>query len=161
VRFGLGVLEGLFSGTLRDAIAGDDSVAAQYAAIGRVGFAAALIGGAVAGLSASLYLRRSGLTWPAHIAAGATPGLLLLFADVATRLGGAPLLRAATGNDIFDRRALDLVSDTRLSTALVVLFTGAIVAIVVHGRALGPTPAPDPAPRGRTTPARGPQRRRR
>jgi hypothetical protein len=138
-------------------------VAAQYAAIGRVSFAMALLGGAVAGLTASWYLRRTtpGSTWPAHLAAGAAPGLLLLAADVATRVGGGPLLRLATGNDVADRIALDLVGKSRLSTALVVLFTGAIAAIVSHGRTLGTTPAPDPAPKGRTTPTRGPQRRRR
>jgi hypothetical protein len=163
VRFGLGLVEGLFSGQLREAIATDDSVAAQYAAIGRVSFAMAVLRGAVAGLTASWYLRRGtpDLKWPAHLAAGAAPGLLLLAADVATRVGGGPLLRLATGNDIADRIALDLVGKSRLSTALVVLFTGAIAAIVAHGRTLGTTPAPDPAPKGRTTPARGPQRRRR
>lgn len=162
VRFALGVLEGLFGGRLREAIAGDESVAAQLAAVGQIGFAMALIGGAVAGLTASLYLRNSGLKWPAHLAAGAAPGLLLLIADVATRIGGTPLLRAMSGNDTFDERALRLVADTRLSTALVVLFTGAVVAIIVHGRTLGPaTAAPDQARKGRTTPVRGPQRRRR
>jgi hypothetical protein len=163
VRFGLGLVEGLFSGELREAIATDDSVAAQYAAIGRVSFFMALIGGVIAGLTASWYLHRSdrGLKWPAHLAAGATPGLLLLAADALTRVGGGPLLRLATGDDLADRIALDLVGQSRLSTALVVLFTGAIVAIVAHGRTLGTTPEPDPAPKGRTTPARGPQRRRR
>jgi hypothetical protein len=162
VRFALGVLEGLFGGRLREAIAGDGSVAAQLAAVGQIGFAMALIGGAVAGLTASLYLRKSGLKWPAHVAAGAAPGLLLLIADVATRIGGTPLLRAMSGNDTFDERALRLVADTRLSTALVVLFTGAVAAIIVHGRTLAPaTAAPDQARKGRTTPVRGPQRRRR
>jgi hypothetical protein len=142
-------------------------VAAQYAAIGRVSFFMALIGGVAAGLTASWYLRRTALgpaadlKWPAHLAAGAMPGLILLAADVATRIGGGPLLRVATGDDIADRLALDLVGRSRLSTALVVLFAGAIAAIFAHGRTLGTTPEPDPAPKGRTTPARGPQRRRR
>jgi hypothetical protein len=163
VRFLLGLIEGLFSGRLREALATDDSVAAQYAAIGRVSFFMALIGGTIAGLTASWYLRRSdrGLTWPAHLAAGAIPGLLLLAADVLTRVGGGPLLRLATGDDLADRIALDLVGQSRLSTALVVLFTGAIVAILSHGRTLGTTPEPAPARKGRTTPARGPRRRRR
>ncbi len=167
VRFALGFLEGLFGGRLREAIARDDSVAAQLAAVGQIGFAMALLGGAVAGLTASIYLRRSGLKWPAYLAAGAAPGLLLLVADVATRLGGTPLLRAMSGNDAFDERATRLVADTRLSTALVVLFTGAVVAIIVHGRTLGPAKAEpvkattDQVRKGRTTPVRGPQRRRR
>jgi hypothetical protein len=167
VRFALGFLEGLLGGRLREAIARDNSVAAQLAAVGQIGFAMALVGGAVAGLTASVYLRKSGLKWPAHLAAGAAPGLLLLIADVATRIGGTPLLRAMGGNDAFDERATQLVAATRLSTALVVLFTGAVVAIIVHGRTLGPakagpaTAAPDQARKGRTTPTRGPQRRRR
>jgi hypothetical protein len=162
VRFVLGFVEGFFGGRLREAIARDDSIAAQLAAVGQVGFAMALLGGAVAGLTASLYLRRANLAWPAHLAAGAAPGLLLLIADVATRIGGTPLLRLTSGNDGFDERATQLVADTRLSTALVVLFTGAVVAIIVHGRTLGPAKAvPDQAPKGRTTPVRGPQRRRR
>jgi hypothetical protein len=181
VRFALGFLEGLFGGRLREAIVRDDSVAAQLAAVGQIGFAMALVGGAVAGLTASVYLRRSGLKWPAYLAAGAAPGLLLLIADVATRLGGTPLLRAMSGGDVFDERATRLVAATRLSTALVVLFTGAVAAIIVHGRSLDAaknkldaakntkepakkepaTAAPGRARKGRTTPARGPQRRRR
>jgi hypothetical protein len=187
VRFALGFLEGLFGGRLREAIVRDDSVAAQLAAVGQIGFAMALVGGAVAGLTASVYLRRSGLKWPAYLAAGAAPGLLLLIADVATRLGGTPLLRAMSGGDTFDERATRLVAATRLSTALVVLFTGAVVAIIVHGRTLDAakkepakavpakrepaqtqlaktepaTAAPGRPRKGRTTPVRGPQRRRR
>ena len=162
VRFALGFLEGLVGGRLREAITRDDSVAAQLAAVGQIGFAMALLGGAVAGLVAALYLRRTELKWPAFLAAGAAPGLLLLLAEVATRIGGTPLLHLTSGNDEFDQRATRLVADTRLSTALVVLFTGAVVAIIVHGRTLGPARAtPDQARKGRTTPVRGPQRRRR
>ncbi|GIJ69401.1 hypothetical protein [Virgisporangium ochraceum] len=150
VRFALGFLEGLFGGRLREAIVRDDSVAAQLAAVGQIGFAMALLGGAVAGLTASLYLRRSGLKWPAHLAAGAAPGLLLLIAEVATRLGGTPLLSAMSGNDTFDERATQLVADTRLSTALVVLFTGAVVAIIVHGRTLSSAPPPPARTTART-----------
>jgi hypothetical protein len=157
--FTVGWIERLFSGKLHEVFASDASPAAQFAAAGRLSLAVALIGGAVVGLAAYLYLRNSGLAWPAFLAAGAAPGLLLLAADLATRVGGGPLLGLAGRGSDADRIALEYVGANRLSTALVVLFTGAITAIVAHGRALPSSRGADPAPTGRTTPARGPRRR--
>ena len=124
--------------TLREAIARDDSVAAQYAAIGQIAFAMALLGGVAAGLTASLVPapQRRGLKWPAHLAAGATPGLLLLVG----RRGDADRRRAAaervSGNDTSTSARTGAGGRRRrLSTALVVLFAGAMVAIIVHAAA--------------------------
>jgi hypothetical protein len=138
--FAVGWIERLFSGKLQDIFAGDGSPAAQFAAAGRLSLAIALLGGAVAGLCAYRYLRArgAGLKWPAFLAAGAAPGLLLLVADLATRVGGGPLVRLAERTSVADRIALEYVGANRLSTALVVLFTGGITAIIAHGRTLPP-----------------------
>jgi len=130
----VGLLERAFNGRLFQAFAEGRSPAAQLAAAGRLSLLVALLGGAVAGLVAYLYLRRDrGLSWPAYLAAGATPGLLLLATDAATRLGGGPLVTLAGGREA-DRIALDYLAANRLSTALVVLFMGAITAIMAFGR---------------------------
>jgi hypothetical protein len=136
--FGVGLVESLFSGQLREWFAANASVAAQAQAAGRLSLAVALVGGVVAGLCAYAYLRRRdrGLRWPAYLAAGATPGLLLLATDAASRIGGAPLLRLAGSGSAIDQAALSYVATARLNTALVVLFTGAVTAILAHGRTL-------------------------
>jgi hypothetical protein len=159
VWFGVGLAEGLFTGSLQRLFASDRSPAAQVAAASRLSLTVAVVGGVAAGLCAYAYLRRRdrGLKWPAYLAAGATPGLLLLAADVATRLGGRPLLRLAGTTGDADRIAINYVAANRLSTALVVLFAGAIAAILAFGRSLNRGAAP--APTGRTTPTRGPRRR--
>jgi hypothetical protein len=136
--FAVGLLERLISATFPALFRAGSTPSAQLAAAYRLSLTAALIGGAVAGLVAFWHLRPHGLAWPAYAAAGATPGLLLLLADAAARLGGGPLLRLAATSSAADRVALDFVAANRLSTALVVLFTGAIAAIIAHGRTLKP-----------------------
>jgi hypothetical protein len=136
--YGVGLLEGLFNGRLQRVFAADSSPDAQFAAAGRLSLAIALAGGVAAGLTAYRYLRRrdGGLSWPAYLIAGGTPGLLLLVADLATRLGGGPLLRVAGRGVAADRVALAYVGEVRLSTALVVLFVGAITTLIAFGRTL-------------------------
>ncbi|GIJ51036.1 hypothetical protein Val02_79220 [Virgisporangium aliadipatigenens] len=139
--FAVTLLEGLFAGKLQEVFAAGPSPAAQFAAAGRITFAVALAGGALAGLTAYAYLRRrggGGEKWPAYLAAGATPGLLLLASDVASRIGGGSLLRLAGAQGTADEIALEYVGSARLSTALVVLFAGTIAAILAVGRTLPP-----------------------
>jgi hypothetical protein len=157
VWFGVGLVEGVFTGSLQRLFGSGRSPGAQLAAAGRLSLVVALLGGVLAGVASYRYLKNRGLAWPAYLAAGATPGLLLLAADLATRVGGRPLLRLAGTAGEADRIALDYVASNRLSTALVVLFAGAITTIVAVGRTLNR--GADPAPTGHTTPTRGPQRR--
>jgi hypothetical protein len=136
--FGVGLVEGFFAGRLRQLFAASPSLAAQVQAAGRLSLAVALAGGVVAGLVAYAYLHRRdhGLRWPAYLLAGATPGLLLLVAEVIIRVGGGPLVRLAAKASDADQSVLLLVSAARLNTALVVLFTGAVVTVVAFGRTL-------------------------
>jgi hypothetical protein len=114
----------------------------------------ALVCGLVAGLVAFGYLRWTrrrpngdnlSRPAPAHLLAGAGPGLLLLIAEVLTRTAGAPVLRLAGAVSEADRIAQNLVGAARVNTGLIVLFVGAFTALVAYGRTLGPT-SPDPAP---------------
>lgn len=137
---GVGLVDGIFNGTLQDIFASDSSPAAQLVAADRLSFVVALVGGAFGGVAGYLYLRKSDVSsrWPGYLAAGATPGLFLLVTDVATRIGGGRLLRLAASADAADEAALAYVGGVRLNTALIVLFTGSITTVVLFGRTLKP-----------------------
>lgn len=98
--------------------------------------------GLTAGLLAFWYLRRQGgLRFPAYQMAGAATGLLLLAAEGLLATGGSGLLHAAASISPADRTALDLLNSGRIINGLLVLFIGAVVAVVAFGRTLGPRPA--------------------
>jgi hypothetical protein len=107
-------------------------------AAGWVQLTFSLLSGVLAALVPYGYLRRSELTlpWPAYLLAGALPGLLLFVAELAVRLGGGSLVRAAGAASELDRRALDVASGERLTHALIVFFVGAVISIVAVGRTL-------------------------
>jgi hypothetical protein len=140
VWFAVGLVEGVFSGALSSLFGSRESAAGQLAAAGRMSFTVALLGGGAAGLGAYLVLRRHspGPGWPAFLAAGGLPGAVLVVADVGTRVGGGPLIRLARRTGLADQIALEYVAANRLSTAFVVLFAGAIVTLILHGRTLKP-----------------------
>src|SRR5690606_2855554 len=92
--FLVGLLEQAFQGDLRVLFGAGTDPESVVAASGWVVLTASLVAGAAAGVLSYLYLRRSGpsrLRWPAYLLAGAMPGLLVLAAEVVTRLGGARL----------------------------------------------------------------------
>jgi hypothetical protein len=97
----------------------------------------ALLIGLVSGIVAFLMLRRTPLRWPAFLGAGAGAGLLIAVAEGITRTVGAQLFSLASAASDFDKTAQAWFSGARLNHALVVLFVGALTAMVMHGRTLG------------------------
>ncbi|GAA1798157.1 hypothetical protein GCM10009682_19770 [Luedemannella flava] len=128
----------IFQSPLKSLFGAGDTVGSQSAAAGWFSFTSAMVGGLAAGVTAYVYLRRTGARWPAYLAAGAAPGLLYVVAEVITRVGGAQLLRAASGFSDWDAFAISYLGENRINFALVVGFLGAIVAMVLHGRTLKP-----------------------
>lgn len=135
VRF----LTGLFDGNLRSLFGAGDSPESILAASGWVVFASSLVAGVVAGVLAYLYLRRygpAGLRWPSYVVAGALPGLLALLAEAVTQLGGARLFQLVSEASVNDQAVQEYLTTTRFNQMLMVLFTGALVAIFLLGRTL-------------------------
>jgi hypothetical protein len=139
--FAVTTIGGAFDGSLRTLVGAGQTPESILAASGWVVLSIALVAGGVAGLLAYLVLRRAGATtgparpaWPAYLVAGALPGLLALAAEVVTRLGGSPLVPLISPDD---RVVRDFLTTSRVNQALVVLFTGAVVSLVLHGRTLG------------------------
>jgi hypothetical protein len=122
-----------------------------------------IVAGIVAGLTAYIFIRRSGLAlpWPVYLAAGAVPGTLLLLAELASWLGGFSLLRAVGRFSEFDRLAVATLQPGRVNHGMIVFFAGAVTAVILVGRTMRAVTPDDPAPTGRTTRARDPRRRRR
>jgi len=136
--FVVGLFQGAFYGRLLHVFGAGDTVASLSRATSWLSFTVAVVGGLVAGLVAYRYLRRRdcGWRWPAYLVAGAGPGLLILLADVITRVGGAQLLGVAGSVSADDRAAISYLGATRLTTAEFVLFIGALTAVVAFGRTL-------------------------
>ena len=138
--FVVGLFQGAYAGRLMHLFGAGDTLASQVRATSWLSFVVSVVGGLVAGLSAYGYLRRrdTGLRWPAYLAAGAGPGLLILLSDLVTRVGGARLLAVAGSVGADDRAAIGYLGTARLNTALVVLFVGALTTVIAFGRTLKP-----------------------
>ena len=147
--FLVGLLEQAFQGDLRVLFGAGTDPESVVAASGWVVLTASLVAGAAAGVLSYLYLRRSGpsrLRWPAYLLAGAMPGLLVLAAEVVTRLGGARLFSLVSAASVSDELVLSYFHAARINRALIVLFVGALVAIFLLGRSLPSRPATDDPP---------------
>lgn len=131
---------GLFDGDLLALFGAGETEASLLAANAWVAFLSALITGLAAGLLPYAYLRRFGGAprWPAFLAAGAAPGLLMLIAEALTRLGGAHLFQLLSAVSA-DETYVQYLGAARLNRTLIVLFVGAIVAIFLLGRSLPDT----------------------
>ena len=170
--FAVGFLLNLFKDPLLSLYGLGDTEASRVSAYGWFAATAAIASGLAAGLVAFGFLRRAerrgeaaqtgdaapaagtartgysdggGLRWPAYLAAGAGPGLLLLVAEVITRVGGARVLTLAGEVSDNDRTAQAWLDGSRINYALVVLFVGAIVATIAFGRTLPSRPHTDEA----------------
>ncbi|GAA1745529.1 hypothetical protein [Luedemannella helvata] len=128
----------IFQEPLKSLFGAADTVRSQSAAAGWFSLTSALVGGLAAGVTAYLCLRRAGLRWPMFLLAGAAPGLLYVVAEIITRLGGAQLLRVASGFSSWDAFAISYLGENRINFALAVGFLGGIIAMVLHGRTLKP-----------------------
>jgi hypothetical protein len=143
VGFGLNLFQtpllGLFG-------AGGDQ-AAQAGAVSWFALTQSVTGGLAAGVVAYLVLRPrregTGPAWPLYAAAGAGPGILLVVAEGLARTAGARVLDLAGRVSEIELAAQDLLSSSRINSALIVTFVGAITAIIAVGRTLRPAPDED------------------
>jgi hypothetical protein len=159
--FLLDFLPNLWQGQLLRLFGAGSTVSSKFDAVQRLSIVEALAAGVVAGLVAFFYLHRrvcrSGAQpaldrlrsrpgFPGYLAAGATPGLLLLIAEAVTRIGGARLFDAAGKLSEFDRVVVGYTNGARLNHHLTVLFVGAFVALIGFGATLKPRQRPRPEP---------------
>ncbi len=146
---------GLFTGPLVRLFGAGDSAGSKLAAASRLALTTSLLAGLVAGLVAFwlLYRARCGWPFPAYLGAGATAGILLLLTELITRIGGAQLFSLVGRLSEADRVYVDYVAQSRLNHGLIVLFLGAIVAILCLGSTMRrPEPATPGGPRAKGGP---------
>ena len=138
----------LFTVPLMRLFGGGGSPAGWLAAASRLALTASLIGGAVAGLTAFalLYRARCGWRFPAYLGAGAAAGVLLLLTELITRIGGLQIFGIVGRLSPADPTYLDYVAQSRLDYAMIVLFVGAIVALLCLGATMR---RPEPTRSGR------------
>jgi hypothetical protein len=136
--FVTGVLLSLFQPQLTALLGAGDTIASRADAVRMYVYLAAFTSGLVAGLIAYLFVRRRGpdLRWPAYLVAGGFAGVLLLTAEVLTRLGGARLLGLVGQLSAVDRASLIYAGGARVTSALIVGFVGALTAMIAFGRTL-------------------------
>jgi hypothetical protein len=133
VWFVVGFLQAAFFDRLAGLLGGVGPASARLAV------AVPLLGGILVGLTAHASLRRrTDLRWPAYLLAGALPGLLIIAAGALAQLGGAPLLRLVAGLSRDDDIVHAFIGEQQLKTALLVLFAGAVTALLLFGRTLRP-----------------------
>jgi hypothetical protein len=143
---------GLFTGPLVRLFGAADSAGSRLAAASRLALTTSLLAGLVAGLVAFalLYRARCGWRFPAYLGAGSCAGILLLLTELITRIGGRQLFSLVGGLSEADQVYVDYVAQSRLDHGLIVLFLGAIVAILCLGSTMRrPEPAAPPAKTGR------------
>jgi hypothetical protein len=134
--FLIGLFESAYLNRLLDLFGAGDTVASQVRARSSLAFAVAVLGGVLAGAVAFAYLRRRRDTdrrWPLYLAAGAGPGILVMLADLVTAVGGGQLIRLAGSASGADRAALTYLGSVRWETAEVILFAGALTAMLAFG----------------------------
>jgi iron complex transport system permease protein len=134
--------------------------ASQTTAANWFSFTQSMLSGLAAGLVPFFLLRRAGrrssaeIRWPVYALAGAGPGLLLIVTEGLARTAGARVLNLAGKVSDLELTVQQMLSGSRLNNALIVLFVGAISAIIAIGRTLGP--ATDDEPSAPTTEAAKP-----
>jgi hypothetical protein len=136
--FVVGVALNVFQTHIVDLFGPGNTAQSHLAAANRAALAESVLGGVVAGLIAFVHLRRrtGDRRFLAYLGAGAAPGVLILLAEVVTRLGGAQLFDLARKISPADHTAVDYFGSARINHALVVLFTAMIIALIAFGRTL-------------------------
>jgi hypothetical protein len=125
-----------YQSQLKHLLGSGSTPAAELAAANRFSYLTGAVSGVVAGVVAYYFLRRRGLGWPSFLVAGGSAGVVLLVSQGLTQLGGATLLRAASGLSEADRIVRSYLDAAGLDNALIVGFVGAFVAMVAFGRTL-------------------------
>lgn len=139
-------VRGLFNDELLNLFGAGATPASLWEAQQRVVWVASVVDGLIVGLIAFAFLRRATRSaatpprWPAYVVAGGGAGAMLLLTEVITRIGGAPLLDLARSVSEIDDLFQDLAAAARINSALVVLFVGALTAMITFGRTLHPAP---------------------
>ena len=134
----IGLLQGILNDQLLNLFGAGETPASRVSATSRLLLTVALVGATLAGILAYRYLRArdTGLGWPAYLAAGAGPGLLLLLANLVALGGGARLRALAAMVSDTGGTSMSWTGMAGVNTALVVLFVGAIAAMIAFGRTL-------------------------
>ena len=150
--FLVGFVLNLFQDPVLSAFGSGDTQSSQTSAAQWFSFAQSFSSGLAAGLISYAMLRRARRTgvepaWPFYALAGAGPGLLLAIAEGLTRTAGGRVLELAGKVSELELAVQQMLSSSRFNSALIILFVGAISAVIAIGRKMGPRPAADdPAP---------------
>ncbi len=128
---------------LLDALTSGDGPAARASAASWFTFGQSLISGIAAGLITYGVLRRArrdgeNVAWPLYALAGAGPGLLLVVTEGLTRTTGARVLDLAGKVSELELTVQRILGGARLNSALIILFAGAITAVIAVGRTMKP-----------------------
>jgi iron complex transport system permease protein len=149
--FLVGFLLNLFQDPVLDALGLGDTQASQAGAARWFSFSQSLLSGLAAGTISYAVLRRTrrrldgaDLAWPFYGLAGAGPGLLLVIGEGLTRTAGARVLELAGKVSELELVVQQMLSGARFNSALIVLFVGAISAVIAVGRTIGRPAAAEP-----------------
>jgi hypothetical protein len=153
----LTVVRELFKAELLDLFGAGDTPVSVVGAQRWVANLTSVVAGLAAGLVAFYYLRRAArrsgtvdgaaaLRWPAYLTAGGSVGAMMLATEAITRIGGGRVLELAGSVSESDRVFQNLANTSRINSALIVFFVGALTAIIALGRTLKPAPEPESAP---------------
>jgi hypothetical protein len=137
IVFGVGVLLTFVQDLLFGVFGAADTASSRTSAAGWYSLTQSALSGLAAGLVAYFLLRRDALPWTLYALAGAGPGLLLLLGELLTRTAGSRVLDLAGKVSVLELTVQRVLGGSRLNSALIILFAGAIVAIIAHGRSLG------------------------
>ena len=142
----------LFTDNLRSLFGAGESQESQVAAAQWVSRTSSVTAGLAAGLVVFAYLRwslrRAGahgrsLGLPPYLLAGAGTGLLLLIAEAITQFGGRSILDVAGSLSEADSIVQRVIGGSRWDHAIIVLFVGALTAVIAYGRTLEPRRHPE------------------
>jgi hypothetical protein len=141
--FAVTLVLNFFSPNLLHLYGAGDTGESRFTANAWLALTVSLLSGLVAGALAYAYLRRQQAAgavsrWPAYLVAGALSGLLTLLGELVTRLGGAHLFRVASAVSADDSAILRYLNGARINRAMVILFVGALTALLLFGRTLRP-----------------------
>ncbi|MFD0967521.1 hypothetical protein [Plantactinospora endophytica] len=150
--FAVGFALNYFKDPILDLYGFGDTQASQVNAYRWFSRTISLASGLAAGLLVFGYLRAAArrtaeratdavppLRWPAYLVAGAGPGLLLLTTEILVRTAGAEVIRLAGAISEADQVVQDDLGRSRINHLLLVLFVGALTALIAFGRTLRPT----------------------
>ena len=131
-------VEAYFRNDLLNLFGAGNTVGSYATADSRLSLVVSIVTGIVGGAVSFLFLRRTALAlpWPGYLAAGALPGIVLLFAQFATWVGGAPLMHELGKVSEFDKIAITTLQPGQVNSEMIVFFAGAVTAVILVGRTM-------------------------